>query len=140
MSRPDIIGLGHLDITVNDGERAMSWWAEVMGFTLLARWVGPGCQGWTMVHPSGLAVTAIAHDGGAREPFDERRVGLDHVAFQVRDVAELEAWVRHLDQHGVSHSGIKDHDGGRGGPLIVLRDPDNIQIELTAGWRPASRD
>jgi hypothetical protein len=24
-----------------------------------------------------------------------------------------------------------------GGPLIVLRDPDNIQIELTVDWQPA---
>jgi hypothetical protein len=39
-----------------------------------------------------------------------------------------------LDALGVTHSGVQDVQGDRGGPLIVLRDPDNIQIELTAGW------
>ena len=62
--------------------------------------------------------------------FDERRVGLDHVAFRVADLPELDAWVAHLDAIGVSHSGVKDIEGHRGGPLIVLRDPDRIQLEL----------
>jgi hypothetical protein len=34
-----------------------------------------------------------------------------------------------LDGLGIPHSGIKDENGG---PLLTLRDPDNIQIELHA--------
>jgi catechol 2,3-dioxygenase-like lactoylglutathione lyase family enzyme len=107
-----------------------------MGFKLLVEWEQPGHHGWTMLHPSGLAVTAITHQEGEVRSFDERRVGLDHVAFQVDDLAVLEAWAEHLDALGVTHTGTQDLDGGLGGPLIVLRDPDNIQIELTAGWQP----
>ena len=29
------IGLGYLDFTVTDGDRAMRWWEQVMGFKLL---------------------------------------------------------------------------------------------------------
>jgi catechol 2,3-dioxygenase-like lactoylglutathione lyase family enzyme len=136
MTTPQIRGLGHLDLTVTDGDRTVRWWEQVMGFKLLVRWEQPGYQGWTMLHPSGLAVTAVTHREGEALSFDERRVGLDHVAFYVGDLAVLEAWAEHLDEHGVSHSGIQDLNGGRGGPLIVPRDPDNIQIELTAGWQP----
>ena len=53
------------------------------------------------------------------------------------DLAALEAWAKRLDALGVTHSGVQDVQGDRGGPLIVLRDPDNIQIELTAGWQPS---
>jgi len=134
MPTPAIDGFGHIDLTVTNGERAARWWEEVMGFQLLAKSEWPGFSAWTMIHPSGLAVTAIAHDNVDSGAFDERRVGLDHVAFRIGDLATLTAWREHLDALGVAHSGIQDAAGKRGGPLIVLRDPDNIQIELTAGW------
>jgi glyoxylase I family protein len=134
MAAPAIIGLGHLDFTVTDGDRAMRWWEQVMGFKLLAKWEQPGYSGWTMVHPCGLVVTAVTHAEGDASAFDERKVGLDHVAFRVSDLAALEAWANRLDALSVTHSGVQDVQGHRGGPLIVLRDPDNIQIELTAGW------
>jgi glyoxylase I family protein len=63
----------------------------------------------------------------ASEPFDERRVGLDRFAFAVGARDDLERWVRHLDEKGVEHSGIAD---AHFGPTLVLRDPDNVQLEL----------
>ncbi len=134
MTAPAILGLGHLDFTVTDGDRAMRWWEEVLGFKLLSKWDEPDYSGWTMAHPCGLVVTAVTHTEGDASAFDERNVGLDHVAFRVGDPAALEAWADRLDALGVTHSGVQDVQGDRGGPLIVLRDPDNIQIELTAGW------
>jgi catechol 2,3-dioxygenase-like lactoylglutathione lyase family enzyme len=139
MTAPAILGLGHLDFTVTDGDRAVRWWKQVMGFRLLAKWDGPGFTGWTMAHPSGLVVTAIVHTEGDDSAFDKRRVGLDHVAFRVSDLAALETWANHLDSLGATHSGVQDIQGNRGGPLIVLRDPDNIQVELTAGWHLSQR-
>jgi len=138
MAAPMFDGLGHIDLTVTDAEHSIEWWTEVMGFTVLAAaWKRPGFQGWTMVHPCGVAVTLLMHDGGDTAAFDERRVGLDHLAFHVRDNPALEAWAAHLDALGVEHSGIQDPERTTGGPLIVLRDPDNIQLELTAGWQPS---
>jgi glyoxylase I family protein len=58
----------------------------------------------------------------------------------VGDLATLDAWAQHLDALGMTHSGVQDLNGKRGGPLIVLRDPDNIQIELTPGWQPPVSD
>jgi hypothetical protein len=80
-----------------------------------------------------VCVTAVSHEEGETGSFDERRVGLDHVAFRVGGLAALQAWEKRLDTLRVTHSGVH---GERGGPLIVLRDPDNIQIELTAVWQP----
>ena len=74
-----------------------------------------------MVHSSGLLVTAVEHDEPGVGCFDERRVGLDHVALRVSDLTELETWALHLDALKVAHSGIQDTDGKRGGPLIVVR-------------------
>jgi len=69
----------------------------------------------------------MTHDGTAEGgPFDERRVGLDHLAFHITDPDELRHWVTHLDELGVLHSGIIDSGYG---PTVVFRDPDNIQLE-----------
>jgi hypothetical protein len=82
-----------------------------------------------MNHPCGLPVGFLVHEDAVSDGFDERVVGLDHFAFRVRDRPTLEEWEKHLDQLGVDHSGIQEENGG---PLITLRDPDNIQVELWA--------
>ncbi len=65
----------------------------------------------------------------ADDSFSEDRVGLDHVSFAVADHAELETAVTTLDEHGVSHEGIKDIGSGY---ILEFRDPDNIALELFA--------
>ena len=72
------------------------------------------------------------HQHGTPAPdgqFSEHRVGLDHVAFGCTDRAELEAWIRRLDDLGIEHGGIKDASYGSG---ISFRDPDGIALELFA--------
>jgi catechol 2,3-dioxygenase-like lactoylglutathione lyase family enzyme len=71
---------------------------------------------------------ALSHD-----VFSEHRVGLDHLSFSVGSRGDLEAAVRLFDENGISHGTINDL-GEYGLPIYVLafRDPDNIQLELTA--------
>jgi glyoxylase I family protein len=71
----------------------------------------------------------MTHSNPVSDRFDERAVGLDHLALRVPDRAALEAWAKHLDELGIAHSGVQEEVGG---PLIVFRDPDNIQLELWA--------
>ncbi|MFE3230065.1 VOC family protein [Nocardia sp. NPDC059228] len=61
--------------------------------------------------------------------FDEDRVGLDHLAFPVGSLAELEAAAAHLDACGVVHEDIKDIGVSY---ILEFRDPDNIALELVA--------
>src|ERR1700757_5052584 len=98
-----------------------------MGFTAVPRWRGDSFDVITLMHPSGQVVSVVTHDVRGIGAFDERRVGLDHIAFQVADRAELQRWVAHLEATGVVHSGIADMSYG---PTLVFRDPDNIQFEL----------
>jgi glyoxylase I family protein len=129
MGIPRIEGFGHIDLTVTDRERSVRWWTEVLGFRLVTTVEKPGFRAWEVVHPSGVPVGLVVHEDVASDRFDAHGVGLDHLALKVRDRPTLEEWARHLDQLGVPHSGIKEENGG---PLITLRDPDNIQIELWA--------
>jgi glyoxylase I family protein len=61
--------------------------------------------------------------------FDERRVGLDHVAFGAADRGELQQWERRLDELGIAHGGIVDAHYGSG---LSFRDPDGIALEVFA--------
>jgi glyoxylase I family protein len=124
---PSLTGFSHADFTVTDPERSARWWEEVMGFTPIHQFEQETFAGRVLVHCSGVSVGVLRHDTTATESFDERRVGLDHFAFAVGDLDELEGWVRHLDKKGVEHSGVID---AHFGPTLVLRDPDNVQLEL----------
>ena len=61
--------------------------------------------------------------------FDERRVGLDHMAFACANRAELQQWETRLDELGVKHGGIVDAPYCSG---LSFRDPDNIALEFFA--------
>jgi len=130
---PEHMGISHIDLTVFDCERAAVWWQDVMGFTLVHRTSGETFETRSLVHPSGVAVTVMTHDVTPElGAFDERRVGLDHLAFRVADRDELQRWVSHLDAKGVTHSGIIDIGYG---PTLIFRDPDNMQLEFYSHQR-----
>jgi catechol 2,3-dioxygenase-like lactoylglutathione lyase family enzyme len=65
----------------------------------------------------------------SEEKFDERRPGLDHIAFGVGSRQELVAWAARLDELGVARGEIIDAHYGSG---LSFRDPDNIALELFA--------
>jgi glyoxylase I family protein len=132
---PRLLGISHIDLTVSNCDRSATWWQDVMGFTLVNRVSQESYECRSLIHPSGVAVTVMTHDGTAEAgPFDERRVGLDHLAFQITDPDELQQWVIHLDELDVPNTGIIDTGYG---PTLVFRDPDNMQLELYIHQNPA---
>ena len=63
------------------------------------------------------------------EPFNERRIGLDHVAFACANRSELAEWEARLNEMGIANGGIVDASYGSG---LSFRDPDNIALEFFA--------
>lgn len=121
----------HLNLSVTDLERSVAWYSQLFGLTTLVRLDDDEHEFSKVIlrHPSGLLVGLTAHRANPGDPFDERRSGVDHVALRVPAAPALAAWIDQLDRHGVEHSEIKTTPLGQ---LIVLRDPDNIQLELYA--------
>jgi catechol-2,3-dioxygenase len=66
---------------------------------------------------------------GVGGQFDERRSGLDHVAFACADRDALDGWRKHLDDLGIPHGGIVNAHYGSG---LSFRDPDNVALEFFA--------
>ena len=124
MTPPALQGVSHLSLSVADMDAAGLFWGEVMGFDIVT---GDPAFRFFFHRASLTALIVSDHGAAVRGPFDERRVGLDHLALAVADDASLDDWERHLTAAGVPHSGITTSDGGR---HLNLRAPDDVPVEL----------
>ncbi len=61
--------------------------------------------------------------------YDKESIGLNHLAFGVRTLAELEAISGQLDSSGIQHSGVRIDEYGLK-EFIWLDDPDGLRIEF----------
>ncbi len=121
-------GIQHIRLTVTDVARSQAFYTGVLGFRV-ARQIPTGvllAQGPVLL---GLGPAPDPAAAPAADRFDENRVGLDHLSFLVNRYADLEAALAVLDAHGVPHGEIKDIGMAH---VLAFRDPDNIQLELTA--------
>ncbi|GAA5122262.1 VOC family protein [Pseudonocardia adelaidensis] len=129
---PTFPPIAHIAITVADLDRSTRWYTALFGSepVLDEDERTGGFHHTVFAIGDGQLFGLHTHPGGpAGDPFDERRTGLDHVAFACADRDELESWRRRLDELGISHGGIVDAHYGSG---LSFRDPDNIALEFFA--------
>ena len=123
-------GVHHFRLTVSNVDRAVKFYTDVLGFKKLMD-LNPGAflsngNVGLGIGPHPFPDRAIKNDR-----FDENRVGLDHLSFAVPSRAALDDAVRVLDRHGVAHSEIRDLGEAFGICILVFRDPDNVQLEVS---------
>ncbi|CAM3468846.1 Catechol 2,3-dioxygenase-like lactoylglutathione lyase family enzyme [Stackebrandtia soli] len=123
-----LTGIHHVSLSVSDVDESVAWYGRVFGATVAMRRQGGGLDKAMLAVPGvDVALILVGHgDQAVPGSFNERRSGLDHLAFAVDD-ADLEAWVGRLDELGVAHDGIGSGSSGR---LVAFRDPDDIAVEL----------
>lgn len=131
MSEPIKTGVvHHVALTVSDVRRSQAFYTELLGFKHLTDF-GPR----VLLHNGsvllGLTPAPDPSQAIAGDRFNENRIGLDHLSLSVERKADLEAAVRVLDARAVEHGAINDLDAF-GIAVLAFRDPDNIQVELTA--------
>ena len=130
MSSPAITGISHVDLSVTDLASSISWYTQLLDMVPLfgGRNDERGYDAQYLMEPnSGVVIGLEQHDANPGTAFDERRVGLDHLSFNVDSREQLDAWLARLDELGVPHSGITEEENW---DVLVLRDPDNVQLEF----------
>ena len=128
----DVLGYHHLSLSVSDLDKSTEWYQQVLGLDVAAQIEGEGFHRTRLrAAASGVTLTLTRHDQESGEPFNERRPGMDHVAFNVGTAEAVEALNERFGQLGVRHSEVKTASSGTA--MITLRDPDNIQIEVFGG-------
>ncbi len=130
------IGTGpvhHLRLTVTDVDCARQFYIGVLGFRV-AMEIPPGVLLTNGSVLLGLGPAPELDRRTKSDRFDENRVGLDHLSFSVASREDLERAVTFLDARGVLHGEIKDLGPSFGIYVLMIRDPDNVQLELSAPY------
>ncbi len=130
----------HLRLTVTDISRSREFYTSLLGFEVAVESPPDGDPAAAAAFPVLFGGVVMVRDGllmGLRpvaesgDRFDEDRVGLDHLSFNVGSKAELAQAAALFEERGVPHGEIRDLPSF-GIHVLPFRDPDNIQIELTA--------
>ena len=125
----DFPPIAHVVLTIKDLEVSRPWYTRLFGSDpVLDENTGP-FQHCVWAIPGGTLVSLHQFWEPNTDEFDERRRGLDHLAFGLPTRAGLEEWAKKLDDMGIEHGEIIDASYGSG---MAFRDPDNIQLEFFA--------
>jgi glyoxylase I family protein len=126
----DFPPVAHVVITVSDLSRSVPWYQRLIGSDpVLDEDTGPFRH---VVFALGDVLLSLHgfHEGTpSGDRFEERRIGLDHLAFGCANRDELAGWRTRLDELGIQHGRIVDANYGSG---LSFRDPDNIALEFFA--------
>jgi glyoxylase I family protein len=127
---PELLTIAHVSLTVSDLDRSIPWYERVFDAKLvLDDGSGPFRRAVLVVAGRALVGLQEFPDPADNLAFNERRVGLDHLAFACSSRGELEAWKARLDELDVVNGGVVDAGYGS---VLSFRDPDNIALEFFA--------
>jgi len=124
--------INHQTLTVSDLKRSVDFYIDLLGFQQVME-LSPT----RVLLSNGEAVIALSNPPDPsraipNDEFNENRIGLDHLSFNVANLQALEEAIQLFDAHGVSHGEIKNLSPTLPVSVLAFRDPDNIQLEFTA--------
>jgi len=126
---PDFPAITHVALTVTDLGRSRPWYEKLFGSKpVLDEDTGTFHHVVWLLGGTLVGIHQFPRLNSS-DPFDERRPGLDHLAFNCSNRGELEQWEQRLNELGIAHGGIVDAPYGSG---LSFRDPDNIALEFFA--------
>jgi glyoxylase I family protein len=126
---PEFPAITHVALTVTSFERSVPWYKALFGSApILEEDTGPFQRAAWLTGGTVVGLTQFP-DLNSTEPFNERRSGLDHLAFGCANRDELKAWEVRLNELGIPNGGIVDASDYS---ALSFRDPDNIALEFFA--------
>ncbi len=120
----------HVWLMVGDMARSCSFYTDLLGFTLVVK----SPSGVVLSNGRMLLGLSSAVDAGCshgNHHAGHPAVGLSHISFGVANRAELNKAILLFEEHCVDHGIIKDIPY-LGITVLDFRDPDHIELELTA--------
>lgn len=139
MTMPTRPQLHHIAVTVTDLDASTGWYQEVFGLARKMDIPHQGGLGRILTDEAGILIIVVhEHDTNDGNLFRETVTGLDHVGLRVPERSDLEAWQAHLHSKGVERCAVADKPLTQSpiadeayASVLVFRDPDNIQLELS---------
>jgi catechol 2,3-dioxygenase-like lactoylglutathione lyase family enzyme len=126
----EINGIAHIQLTVNDLERAMPFYEEVLAFMGLQAVVKNPEFLYMIGGRTAVAITRSSHENRGAA-FDQTRIGLHHVCFRARsreDIDELHAFLRERDVRIIRAPA--EGTWAPGYYSLLFEDPEGIRLEV----------
>jgi catechol-2,3-dioxygenase len=120
----------HVALSVSDIGKSGPWYSDLFGFDKVAEFADPPME--IYMTPDGQALDLRQDADVVPGSFDEKRVGLDHLAFVCPSSGEMDEWLARMAELGIDNSGVVESPFGK---HISFRDPDGIALEF---FLPAS--
>lgn len=116
-------GIAHITLTVSDLQQTKRFYENLFQTTFKM----DNKNSFSLL-TVGIPCWFVQWTGNLDDRFDEKRVGLDHVAFELKTIPELEAVIQRLNEMKIANAGLQRFAGKY--PYVAFRDPDNIQTEF----------
>jgi catechol 2,3-dioxygenase-like lactoylglutathione lyase family enzyme len=128
----EIAGLDHIVLRTANLESMLGFYRDVLGCAV-ERDTGPG-TGLVQLRAGSALIDLVTVDGTLGKlgggPPGTTENNLDHFCLQVDTLCE-DHILKHLDEHGIAHSGFEKRYGAQGfGNSVYLQDPDGNTLEL----------
>jgi catechol 2,3-dioxygenase-like lactoylglutathione lyase family enzyme len=126
----EINGIAHIQLTVNDLQRAMPFYEAVLAFMGMQAVVKNAEFLYMIGGRTAVAVTRSSPEN-RDAVFDQRRVGLHHVCFRARsreDIDSLHAFLRERDVKIVRPP--EEGSWAPGYYSLLFEDPEGIRLEV----------
>lgn len=123
----------HIELYVSDLARSAAFWGwllERLGYELYQQW--PAGRSWRL---GGTYLVFVQAEADYLTPaYHRKRVGLNHLAFQLESRDEVDAITEALRGRGVRilYEDRHPHAGGDESYAVFFEDPDRIKVELVA--------
>jgi len=126
----EINGIAHIQLTVNDLQRAMPFYEDVLGFMGMKA-VVKAPNGLYMIGGRTAVAVTRSSEANRKDNFDQRRIGLHHLCFRARSKEEIDSLYAFLVQRGVRI--VHPPEDGSWAPgyySMLFEDPEGIRLEV----------
>lgn len=134
----DIAGMAHVQLTVNDLERAVEFYEKVLGYLGMRPAMRfPG--GLYMVGGKTAVMITQSSTDNREVQFDQRRIGLHHLCFRARSREDIDEFHRFLVREAVRivHA-PEDGPWAPGYYSVLFEDPTKLPLAEFAGHQQKS--
>lgn len=125
-----INGIAHIQLSVRDFERCLPFYKKLLTFfEMTPMFEGDGLY-YCVGGKTGIAICRAGKEFQG-EPFHQRRAGLHHVCFRLRERADVDVLYEFVCNLGVKiiRKPREDNDWAPGYYSILFEDPDGIRLE-----------
>jgi catechol 2,3-dioxygenase-like lactoylglutathione lyase family enzyme len=140
----EVLGVEHIDLTVNDIARSRAFYDLVLGELGFRKYEDENYLHWSNAQMT-IAIRS-ASDTNRGAEFDRYRVGFHHLAFRARSRADVDQFHRFLarEKLTVLDTPAEYPQYGREYYAVFFADPDGMKLELVhfpwGYWRKAQTD